>query len=82
MKKITAIPFTRLLLTTSLFSIIFISACSDDSAPASTESSAMAAAPASSMPAATDSLGIRAVADETVEIDMSQIHNPELATDF
>lgn len=82
MKKIPSTGIKHLLLPVSLLSLFIISACSDDSATTDTGSSPAAAAPASSMAAATESLGIRAIADETVEIDMSQIHNPELVQIF
>jgi len=60
---------------------LILSACSQEAPPAASMA-ASEAMPATPMVTPAASLGIRAVADETVSIDMSQIHNPDLPKIF
>lgn len=52
--------------------------CSEDAAVSTTSPTSSAPMTAAAAPAPEPGLGIRSVADETVEIDMSQIHSDEL----
>jgi len=59
-----------------------LAACTDSSAPDSGSASSSAGLAGETKTSSAPVLGIRPVADETVSIDMSRIHNPELLEIF
>ncbi|WP_187276571.1 M20/M25/M40 family metallo-hydrolase [Parahaliea maris] len=74
---------TRIATGLALSGALFLSACGqEDKAPVAAAPATAEATPVAAPPSSKPSLGVRPVADEEISIDMSAVHNPELAEIF